>query len=123
MTAFIEPGAADYPACKCFRVLLLDTPACNLPLLLGLLLQVSAALVDAYLARRALDYMVGFNLSPLLWRRLGRTARSAGAAHATDLFDDHVTDSIHVMWLWFHMMLWRDWHCCEGGWGDITLSR
>jgi hypothetical protein len=43
-----------------------------------LLLQVSAPLVDAYLARRALDYMVGFNLSPLLWRRLGRSARSAG---------------------------------------------
>ena len=34
-------------------------------------------LVDAYLARRALDYLVGFNLSPVLWRKLPG-ARSAG---------------------------------------------
>src|SRR6187431_2367276 len=27
-------------------------------------------LVDAYLARRALDYLVGFSLSPMLWRKL-----------------------------------------------------
>ena len=27
-------------------------------------------LVEAYLARRALDYLVGFNLSPVLWRKL-----------------------------------------------------
>src|ERR1700760_4950743 len=35
------------------------------------------ALVDAYLARRALDYLVGFNLSPVLWRKLpgARSAR------------------------------------------------
>jgi DNA topoisomerase IA len=26
-------------------------------------------LVEAYLARRALDYLVGFNLSPVLWRK------------------------------------------------------
>ncbi len=32
-------------------------------------------LVDAYLVRRALDYLIGFNVSPLLWRRnLGRSA-------------------------------------------------
>ena len=35
------------------------------------------ALVDAYLARRALDYLVGFTLSPVLWRKLPG-ARSAG---------------------------------------------
>ena len=34
-------------------------------------------LVDAYLARRALDYLVGFNLSPVLWRKLPG-AKSAG---------------------------------------------
>ena len=39
---------------------------------------VSQALVDAYLARRALDYLFGFTLSPLLWRKLPG-ARSAGA--------------------------------------------
>lgn len=44
------------------------------------LLQVSGDLVDAYLARRALDYLLGFNLSPLLWRRLGPAARSAGVS-------------------------------------------
>ena len=39
---------------------------------------VSQALVDAYLARRGLDYLFGFTLSPLLWRKLPG-ARSAGA--------------------------------------------
>ena len=34
-------------------------------------------LVDAYMARRALDYLVGFNLSPILWRKLPGS-RSAG---------------------------------------------
>lgn len=39
--------------------------------------QVSRELVDAYMARRALDYLVGFGISPVLWRRLPG-ARSAG---------------------------------------------
>ena len=39
--------------------------------------QVDQPLVDAYLARRALDYLVGFKLSPVLWRRLPG-AKSAG---------------------------------------------
>ena len=38
---------------------------------------VSAELVDAYRARLALDFLIGFNLSPLLWRKLP-SARSAG---------------------------------------------
>src|SRR5215211_3330375 len=38
---------------------------------------IDQALVDAYLARRALDYLVGFTLSPVLWRKLPG-ARSAG---------------------------------------------
>src|ERR1700755_824694 len=32
--------------------------------------EIDQQLVDAYLARRALDYLVGFNLSPVLWRKL-----------------------------------------------------
>jgi DNA topoisomerase-1 len=39
--------------------------------------KIDMELVDAYLARRALDYLVGFKLSPVLWRKLPG-ARSAG---------------------------------------------
>ncbi|WP_036255616.1 type I DNA topoisomerase [Methylocapsa acidiphila] len=46
--------------------------------------QIDEALVDAYLARRALDYLVGFNLSPVLWRKLPG-ARSAGRVQSVAL--------------------------------------
>ncbi len=46
--------------------------------------QVDAALVEAYLARRALDYLVGFNLSPVLWRKLPG-AKSAGRVQSVCL--------------------------------------
>ncbi|MCB1417956.1 MAG: type I DNA topoisomerase, partial [Notoacmeibacter sp.] len=46
--------------------------------------QIDTALVDAYLARRALDYLVGFNLSPVLWRKLPG-ARSAGRVQSVAL--------------------------------------
>jgi DNA topoisomerase-1 len=46
--------------------------------------QVDQPLVDAYLARRALDYLVGFNLSPVLWRKLPG-ARSAGRVQSVCL--------------------------------------
>ncbi|MEW9808450.1 type I DNA topoisomerase [Mesorhizobium sp. ZMM04-5] len=45
---------------------------------------IDPALVDAYLARRALDYLVGFNLSPVLWRKLPG-ARSAGRVQSVAL--------------------------------------
>ncbi|MCB1383030.1 MAG: type I DNA topoisomerase [Notoacmeibacter sp.] len=46
--------------------------------------QIDTALVEAYLARRALDYLVGFNLSPVLWRKLPG-ARSAGRVQSVAL--------------------------------------
>ena len=41
-------------------------------------------LIEAYLARRALDYLVGFNLSPILWRKLPGS-RSAGRVQSVAL--------------------------------------
>ncbi|MEM0899077.1 MAG: type I DNA topoisomerase [Pseudomonadota bacterium] len=46
--------------------------------------EIDSPLVDAYLARRALDYLVGFNLSPVLWRKLPG-ARSAGRVQSVAL--------------------------------------
>ncbi len=45
---------------------------------------VDGDLVDAYLARRALDYLVGFTLSPVLWRKLPGS-RSAGRVQSVAL--------------------------------------
>lgn len=45
---------------------------------------IDVPLVDAYLARRALDYLFGFNLSPVLWRKLPG-ARSAGRVQSVAL--------------------------------------
>lgn len=46
--------------------------------------EIDQGLVDAYLARRALDYLVGFKLSPVLWRKLPG-ARSAGRVQSVAL--------------------------------------
>ncbi|MDA0361743.1 MAG: type I DNA topoisomerase, partial [Proteobacteria bacterium] len=46
--------------------------------------EINQRLVDAYLARRALDYLVGFKLSPVLWRRLPGS-KSAGRVQSVCL--------------------------------------
>ncbi|MBY0461862.1 MAG: type I DNA topoisomerase [Alphaproteobacteria bacterium] len=45
---------------------------------------INSSLVEAYLARRALDYLVGFTLSPVLWRKLPGS-RSAGRVQSVAL--------------------------------------
>ncbi|MAM35081.1 MAG: DNA topoisomerase I [Micavibrio sp.] len=46
--------------------------------------QLDDPLIQAYLARRALDYLVGFNISPVLWRKLPGS-RSAGRVQSVAL--------------------------------------
>jgi DNA topoisomerase-1 len=46
--------------------------------------EINRELVEAYLARRALDYLVGFTLSPVLWRKLPG-AKSAGRVQSVAL--------------------------------------
>ena len=46
--------------------------------------QIESPLVDAYLARRALDYLVGFNISPILWTKLPGS-KSAGRVQSVAL--------------------------------------
>ena len=46
--------------------------------------QIEIPLVEAYLARRALDYLVGFNISPILWTKLPG-CKSAGRVQSVSL--------------------------------------
>jgi DNA topoisomerase-1 len=46
--------------------------------------KIEPLLVDAYMARRALDYLVGFNISPILWTKLPGS-KSAGRVQSVAL--------------------------------------
>jgi len=46
--------------------------------------QIESQLVDSYMARRALDYLVGFNISPILWTKLPGS-KSAGRVQSVAL--------------------------------------
>jgi DNA topoisomerase-1 len=46
--------------------------------------EINSELVDAYLGRRALDYLIGFSISPILWRKLPGS-KSAGRVQSVAL--------------------------------------
>ena len=56
--------------------------------------ELDEALVSAYLARRALDYLVGFTLSPVLWRKLpsGSSGRGQSAGRVQSVALRLITD-------------------------------
>ena len=56
--------------------------------------ELDEALVSAYLARRALDYLVGFTLSPVLWRKLpsGSNGRGQSAGRVQSVALRLITD-------------------------------
>ena len=47
--------------------------------------KINAELVNAYKARTALDYLVGFEISPILWKKLSNNSRSAGRVQSVAL--------------------------------------
>ena len=65
--------------------------------------QIEPLLVDAYMARRALDYLVGFNISPILWTKLPGS-KSAGRVQSVAL--KLITEREHEIETFKHEEFW-----------------
>jgi len=65
--------------------------------------QIEPLLVDAYMARRALDYLVGFNISPILWTKLPGS-KSAGRVQSVAL--KLITEREHEIELFNPIEFW-----------------
>ena len=65
--------------------------------------QIEPLLVDAYMARRALDYLVGFNISPILWTKLPGS-KSAGRVQSVAL--KLITEREHEIELFIPEEFW-----------------
>ena len=65
--------------------------------------QIEPLLVDAYMARRALDYLVGFNISPILWTKLPGS-KSAGRVQSVAL--KLITEREHEIELFNPVEFW-----------------
>ena len=65
--------------------------------------QIEQLLVDAYMARRALDYLVGFNISPILWTKLPGS-KSAGRVQSVAL--KLITEREHQIESFDHEEFW-----------------
>ena len=83
---------------------------------------ISLTLVNAYLARRALDHLIGFALSPVLWRKLPGS-RSAGRVQSAALRlvcerENEIEEfTSHEYWTM------EAFACCEGSMGISNLFR
>jgi len=78
-----EKGALDGKAVH--RSVFYEITASAVQEAIGQPREIAEELVKAYLARRALDFLVGFNLSPLLWKKAGLSGASAGRVQSPAL--------------------------------------
>ncbi len=73
--------------------------------------QIEPLLVDAYMARRALDYLVGFNISPILWTKLPGS-KSAGRVQSVALKliteREHEIESFNPEEFWTLIVKFKD---------------
>lgn len=68
-------------------------------------------LIDAYKARRALDYLVGFHLSPILWGKLPG-ARSAGIDFSSNATASSAAVTL-ILQPQFNLIAWGCQDCCK----------